>query len=101
MNNMGIKKIDDSVNVYITDKTGKKRYNTTCGRMFAMSEVRNLRLKLEQAKKYPSHFHFLDVDSARVVIPENIGDAGIPCIPVTGIETTMTNDELLSELEEL
>lgn len=72
-------------NVYITDKTGRKMWNTTASPMSTMSEVRNLSRHIEQARKYPEHYKFLDVATAVVMVD---GQAPVE----------MSDEELLAEL---
>ena len=52
----------DCTKVWITDKTGKKFFNTLCGTAYADSEIRNLSRKLTEARKYPEAYKFLDLD---------------------------------------
>ena len=72
--------------VYILDKTGKVSFNTLCSTQYASSEVKNLELKLKQARQYPEAFKFLDIESARVVQED------AEALP------EMTDDELLEAL---
>lgn len=72
-------------NVYVTDKTGVKMWNTTASPMSTPSEVRNLSRHIEQARKHPERYKFLDVATAVVMVD---GQAPVE----------MSNDELLTEL---
>ena len=78
--------------VYITDNSGNKFFNTLCGEDYAMSEVRNLNKKLDQARKYPEQFKFLDVETAKVVTEGKCGDY------FSQIDFNMSDDELLAAL---
>lgn len=55
-------------NVYITDKTGEKRFNTIASPSSTMSEIRNLQSHLREAKKRPQMYKFLDIESAMIMI---------------------------------
>lgn len=76
-----------STQVYITDKTGKRFFNTNCSVEYKQPEIRNLQRHLDQAKKYPQHYHFLDIPTARIV-DESAGD----------IDFNMPDEQLLKEL---
>jgi hypothetical protein len=69
--------------LYISDKTGKKFWNTVCSTEFKAPEIRNLERHLRQAKIHPVVYAFLDLDTARIY------EDGVPI---------MTDDELLAEL---
>ncbi len=75
--------------VYITDKTGKKFFNTLCSEQYHMSEVRNLTKKIEQAKAQPDHYKFLDLETA-VVMKDGS--------PLFSHFDDMTDSQLLAEL---
>lgn len=76
-------------NIHITDKTGKEHFKTLASPMSTMSEIRNLQRHLEQAKKYPKAYTFLDVATAVIMLD------GLPYgVPVSGID----DDALLKEL---
>lgn len=74
--------------VYITDKSGERYFNTLCCSAYAMSEVRNLEQKIKQARQRPDLYHFLDVETASVMVDGECGD----------YFAKMTDDELLAEL---
>lgn len=52
--------------LWITDKTGKKHFKTTCSTEYQDSEFRNLSRHLMQAMMHPKLYTFLDVDTARI-----------------------------------
>ncbi len=80
--------MNDWHNVYITDKTGKKGFNTVASPMSTMSEIRNLKRHIEQVKRHPEHYKSFDVDSMVLMID------GVPY----GEPQNMTDDELLAKL---
>ncbi len=55
--------------LYITDKSNKKHFRTTCTDWGLNSELKNLRMHIENAKNHPEHYSFLDAESARIVSP--------------------------------
>lgn len=75
-------------NVYITDKTGRKMFNTVASPMSIMSEVKNLTRHIENARKYPAQYKFMDIASAQVMLD------GEPY----GAQNSMSDDELLAAL---
>lgn len=54
--------------LYITDLTGKVFFHTIASPMSTMSELRNLKRHIEQAKANPKAYKFLDVASAVVML---------------------------------
>lgn len=76
-----------STQVYITDKTGKRFFNTNCSVAFKEPEIRNLQRHLDQSAKYPAQYKFLDIPTARIV-DESAGD----------IDFNMSDEQLLKEL---
>lgn len=62
--------MSDWSNVYLTDKSGKKFFNTVASPMSTESEVRNLKRQLENAKMYPDMYKFLDISTAKVMVNE-------------------------------
>lgn len=78
--------------VYITDKTGKKFFNTLCSTAYAMSEVRNLNKKLDEAKQYPQIYKFLDIETAKVICDGECGDY------LPKVDFNMSDEELLKSL---
>lgn len=75
-------------NIYITDKSGRKMWNTTASPMSTMSEIKNLQRHLKAAAKYPEHYKTLDLDTAVIMLDGS----------VYGEALTMTDDELLTAL---
>lgn len=57
----------DTTYLYITDKTGKKFFRTTCGTAYKESERRNLQRHLAAAECYPENYKFLDLATAKIV----------------------------------
>lgn len=51
-------------NVYITDKTGKKFFNTSASPMSTMSEIRNLTRHLEAIKLGDESYARIGIDQA-------------------------------------
>ena len=78
----------DWSNVYITDKTGKKFFNNISSPMATIGAIRDLSRHIENSKKYPAQYHFLDIPTAQVMVN------GVPY----GYENNMSADELLAEL---
>ena len=82
--------MSESVNIYITDKTGGKFFKTNCSVAYMDSVVRDLQRHLDQAANQPLHYSFLDLSSAKIVddleILEDFGDY------------KLTDEDLLSEL---
>lgn len=76
-------------NIYITDKTGKKYFNTTASPLSAMSEIRNLENHLKQAEKYPDKYKFLDIETAVIMLD------GEPYYKITDSDIDLL-DELFS-----
>ncbi len=75
-------------NIYITDKSGRKMWNTTASPMSTMSEVKNMQRHLTAAAKNPEHYRNLDLATAVIMLDGT----------VYGEALTMTDDELLSAL---
>lgn len=55
-------------NIYITDKSGCKMWNTTASPMSTMSEIRNLQGHLKAAAKHPAAYPNLDLPSAVIML---------------------------------
>lgn len=78
--------------LHITDKTGQAFFKTTASPMSTVSELRNLKRHLEQAKSNPKAYTFLDVDSAVIMLDD------VPYKePVAPSEQEL--DELFAELQ--
>lgn len=60
--------MSDWHNIYITDKTGAKFFNTTASPMSTMSEIRNLKRHVEQAKAYPHMYYDAGIDVPSMVL---------------------------------
>ena len=54
------------IEVYITDKTGKRFFKTLCASEYTAPEVRNLTRKLDQARQHPKAYSFMDLESAKI-----------------------------------
>lgn len=54
--------------LHITDKSGKEFFKVTASPMSTMSEIRNLKRHIEQAKKAPSMYKMLDVATMVVML---------------------------------
>lgn len=55
-------------NLHITDKTGRLFFKVTASELSTYSELNNLKRHLIQAKEYKGLYHFLDIDSAHIVV---------------------------------
>jgi len=77
-----------STQLWITDKTGRKMFNTLCSTQYASSERRNLERHIAQARATPTRYSFMDVATAHIV--------QVDSEPVQDI--AMTDDELLTAL---
>lgn len=77
-------------NLYITDKYGNKYFNTDASPMSTMSEIRNLTQHIKRARKFPEHYKFLDVHTARIMLDGEVYG-----------ETATLNDieDIIKELE--
>lgn len=76
--------------LHITDKTGAEFFKCDASPMSTMSEIRNLKRHLEQAKASPKHYKFLDVASAVIML-----DGAVYGEPATA---SFDADALLAEL---
>lgn len=72
--------------IFLTDKNGKKHFNTLCSTAYASPERRNLERHIAQAKATPARYSFLDVATMRI---EQVDADAVPY---------MTDDEILAEL---
>lgn len=77
-------------NLCITDKSGKVMFNTTASPMSTMSEIRNLKQHIVQAKANPKAYKFLDVATAVIML-----DGEVYSDPA---ESEFDADALLAEL---
>lgn len=75
--------------ICITDKTGQQWYKTTASPMATLSEIRNMKIHLQFAVEFPEYYHFLDIDSAVILLD------GVPYTQTTG---NVDADALLKEL---
>lgn len=73
----------------ITDKTGAEFFKCTASPMSTMSEIRNLKRHIEQAKASPNMYYFLCADSAVILL-----DGAPYSEPVSNLDA----DALLAEL---
>ena len=78
-------------NVWITDKSGKRYWNTHCSVGHADPEIHNMQRRLEWAAKNPKAFAFLDLETAVILVN------GEPYQPNTATEE-MSDEELLKAL---
>ncbi len=79
-------------NIHITDKTGKVMFNTVASPMSTMSEIKNMKQKLAQAKALPAQYHFLDIDSAVIMLDGSV---------YSEQESILSDDDIDSMLAEL
>ena len=82
--------MNDWHNVYITDKTGKKFFNTSASPMSTMSEIRNLASHLEAVKAGSAAY-------AKVGIDQDTAKLMLDGEPWQSIDEIL-DDELLEEL---
>lgn len=75
--------------IYITDKTGRKFYNTVCGYGFHSGELNNQKRRLELAKA--GKLGTIDPETARIVFLIDGTEAP---------EELLSDEELLKQLEE-
>ena len=60
--------MNDWHKIYITDKNGGKHFNTYASPIATWSEIRNLKRHIEQAKRYPDQYKFLDPKTAIIML---------------------------------
>lgn len=82
--------MNDWHNIYITDKTGKKFFNTNASPMSTMSEVRNLKRHLEAIKSNNPAYTKVGVDQASAALM-------LDGSPYQSMEEIL-DDDLLAEL---
>ena len=58
--------LENTVVVFITDKTGCEMFKEYIHKDFIDSAKRNLQRHLESAKDNPKHYHFLDIETATI-----------------------------------
>jgi hypothetical protein len=80
-------------NLYITDKTGKKYWSTTCEPYALTSEINNLTRHLDNIAKGSDAYSFVDASSAVLVV-----DGQVYSYAQDTTENTMSDDDLLNEL---
>ena len=80
--------MDNTVTMWITDKNNGVYFRTLCGIGFHQGEMNNLKKHIEQAKKHPDVYHFLDAKSAVIKTDGSLTYADID----------MSDDELLKLL---
>lgn len=81
--------MNDWHNVYITDKTGQKFFNTNASPMSTISEIRNLTRHLESIKANAKGYEFVDSASATLMLDGE---------PYGMIDDILDDDRLLAEL---
>lgn len=79
-----MEKLHPTAQVYITDKSGEKFFNTVCSAYHTDSEVKNMKYHLSNANHKPSLYDFLDIETAKIVVDSDLDK--------------ITDDELLAEL---
>lgn len=77
------------MNIYLTDKTGKRFFKTSIASSWAQGELRTLNRHLMLAKKGVKGYAFIDAETARLVQEPDKWDNQTP---------ELTDDELLSAL---
>ena len=78
-------------NVYITDKTGKKFFDTSASPMSTLSEIRNLKRNVDRCKAGHEHYSFMDAQTVQLMVD------GEPY----GVDNEITFDQMLAELAAL
>ena len=76
-------------NLHITDKTGKKFFNTDASPMSTMSEIRNLQRHVEAIKANAKGYEFVDSASATLMLDGE---------PYGTMMDDILDDDLLAEL---
>ena len=76
-------------NLHITDKTGKKFFNTDASPMSTMSEIRNLQRHVEAIKVSAKGYEFVDSASATLMLDGE---------PYGTMMDDILDDDLLAEL---
>lgn len=54
--------------VYLTDKSGKKMFTDICGASFIDSAKRGIQKHLDNAKKNPDLYSFIDLDTCEIKV---------------------------------
>lgn len=85
--------MQDWHHISITDKTGKEFFKTVASPMSTASELKNLTQHLAAAKANPDAYHFLDIDSAYILLDGTPYNAGREPTPA---ELDALLDDLLS-----
>lgn len=63
--------MNDWHTLYITDSTGQQFFRCTASSMSTMSEIKNLKRHIEQAKARPSLYaNLFDIDSAVIMLDD-------------------------------
>lgn len=60
--------MDNWHNLHITDKGGKEYFKTTASPSSTQSEINNLKAHIDNAKRHPEKYSFLDAETACVVL---------------------------------
>lgn len=81
--------MNDWHNVYITDCTGKKFFNTQASPMSTMSEICNLARHMEAIKAGIKGYEFIDKQSAKLMLDGE---------PYQSVDDILDDDALLEEL---
>ena len=80
---------NDWHNIHITDKTGRRFFNTEASPMSTASEIKNLSRHLELIKAKKEAYAFVDADSAVLMLDG---------APYKTLDDLMSDDDLLAEL---
>jgi len=54
--------------IYITDKNKGIHFKVNASPASTLSEIRNLKSHLKQARKYPNSYNFLDIATAIIIL---------------------------------
>lgn len=85
--------------IYITDKSGKRFWNTDVDALYAQGERKNLNRHLAAIKARHPAYAKIAIDRATAEIIEDSRRTDRPTLPPIG-EVEMTDDELLAALTE-
>ena len=82
-------KMNDWHNIYITDKSGNKFFNTDASPMATASEIKNLTRHLDKIKASVKGYEFADSQTATMMLDDT---------PYKAMSEILDDDDLLLEL---
>ena len=86
------------MNIWITDKTGKKFFNTSVAAAWASGERNNLSRHLGYIRARNPDYTFVDAETARIVEELDKGDVPAKETFLDSITTEMSVDDILEGL---